>query len=361
MAAAALARQWGWNERKAQRKLDDWETDGLIRRRGKQITVLGTALIRKPDMSDLVRTDIRSDMSAMSLPVKTDTKSDIESDTRNDMSASQPGRSVAVRNAARDAATVAAPGSDYVARLLMLEPAPAANAVTRPVEPRIEVLPPPGRHRFWTALGRAGVGLAIVCTGAFIAYTSLRANAWFGHSLTPDPVAGEVYARLSVAAEIIACLIPTGIRFYWQNGEPWTAARGWALMAVALVVVFFAAGGFAVTNINSGIEARAERETPTMRDVRAQIAGLDKSITSECTKRGDRCRDLERQRAEANAKLEIERANLKADADPQAAELGVSSTSLHLVQAGAMVALCLFSGLFISFGAGLIWPRQERP
>jgi hypothetical protein len=357
MAAAALARQWGWNERKAQRKLDDWETDGLIRRRGKQITVLGTALIRKPDMSDLVRTDIRSDISAMSLPVKTDTKSDIESDTRNDMSASQPGRSVAVRNAARDAATVAAPDSGYVARLLMLEPAPAANAVTRLMEPRIEVLPPPTRHRFWTALGRAGVGLAIVCTGAFIAYTSLRANAWFGHSLTPDPVAGEVYSNLSVAAEIIACLIPTGIRFYWQNGEAWTAVRGWALMAVALVVVFFAAGGFAVTNINSGIETRAERESPAMRDLRTQIAGLDKSITSECSRRGDRCRDLERQRAEANAKLTIERASLKADADPQAAALGVSSASLHLVQAGAMVALCLFSGLFISFGAGLIWPR----
>jgi hypothetical protein len=185
----------------------------------------------------------------------------------------------------------------------------------------------------------------------------MRANAWYGHSLTPDPVAGEVYSNLSVAAEIIACLIPTAIRFYWQNDEPWTAVRGWALMAVALVVVFFAAGGFAVTNINSGIEARAERETPAIRDLRVQIAGLDKSIVSECVKRGDRCRDLERQRAEANAKLEIERVSLKADADPQAAALGVSSTSLHLVQAGAMVALCLFSGLFISFGAGLIWPR----
>ncbi len=268
-----------------------------------------------------------------------------------------PGRSVAVRNAAREAATVAAPDSGYVARLLMLEPAPAASAVTRLMEPRIEVLPPPTRHRFWTALGRAGVGLAIVCTGAFIAYTSLRANAWFGHSLTPDPVAGEVYSNLSVAAEIIACLIPTAIRFYWQNGEAWTAVRGWALMAVALVVVFFAAGGFAVTNINSGVEARAERETLAMRDLRTQIASLDKSIIGECSKRGDRCRDLERQRAEANAKLAIERVSLKADADPQAAALGVSSTSLHLVQAGAMVALCLFSGLFISFGAGLIWPR----
>lgn len=70
----------------------------------------------------------------------------------------------------------------------------------------------PGRR--WRAVGRGSVGLAVVTTGAFIAYTSMRANSWFGHSLTPDPVAGEVYARLSVAAEILACLIPTGIRFY---------------------------------------------------------------------------------------------------------------------------------------------------
>jgi hypothetical protein len=119
----------------------------------------------------------------------------------------------------------------------------------------------------------------------------------------------------------------------------------------------FAAGGFAVTNLNAGVEARAERETPAMRDLRTQIASLEKSIAGECSKRGDRCQDLERQRAEANAKLGIERASLKADADPQAAALGISSPTLHLVQAGAMVALCLFSGLFISFGAGLIWPR----
>jgi hypothetical protein len=217
-----------------------------------------------------------------------------------------------------------------------------------------------GHGRRWQAAGRGAVGLAIVSTGAFIAYTSMRANAWFGYSLTPDPVAGEVYARLSVAAEIIACLIPTGIRFYFQNGEVWSAVRGWALMVVALVVVFFAAGGFAITNITSGIETRVERETPAMRDLRAQIAGLDRSIASECVRRGDRCRDLERQRAEANAKLGIERASLKADADPQAMALGVSSATLHLVQAGAMVALCLFSGLFISFGAGLIWPRTAK-
>jgi hypothetical protein len=265
--------------------------------------------------------------------------------------------SLAVRDAARNAAMVAAPDSRYVARLLRFDETVAPAEVSAPPIPQRGR---PARHQPWTAVGRAGVGLVIVATGAWIAYTSMRGNAWFGHSLTPDQTAGDIYATLSVAAEIMACLIPTAIRFYWQDGEPWAALRGWALMAVALTVVFFAAGGFAITNINSGIEARLERESPAMRDLRTQLAGLDKSIASECTKRGDRCRELERQRADANAKLAVERAGTKADADPQAAALGISSTHLHLVQAGSMVALCLFSGLFISFGAGLIWPMQVR-
>src|SRR5258706_11283964 len=118
------------------------------------------------------------------------------------------------------------------------------------------------RYRTWSAIGRASVGLAIVTTGAWIAYTSMRGNAWFGHSLTPDQTAGDIYSQLSVAAEVLACLIPTGIRFYAQAGDRWTPLRGWALMLVTLPWVFLAAGGFRITNPNSGIEARASRQPP---------------------------------------------------------------------------------------------------
>jgi hypothetical protein len=235
-------------------------------------------------------------------------------------------------------------------------PLPAA-VTTEPVTvvtPRVEVLPP---RRHWQAAGRLAVGTAIVATGASIAITSMRGNAWFGHSLTPDPQAGEIYATLSVAAEVLACLIPTGIRFYSAIGERWTALRGWALMAVALVVVFFAAGGFAVTNINSGIEARAERSTVETVLAQRKLDTVSKSREIECHKRGSECRRLEREEQDAIADLGRAQAGVRAEADPQAAALGVSPPTLHLVQAGAMVSLCLFSGLFISFGAGLIWPR----
>jgi hypothetical protein len=208
-----------------------------------------------------------------------------------------------------------------------------------------------------SAIGRAAVGLAIISTGAFIAFTSMRANSWFGHSLTPDPVAGEVYSHLSVAAEVVACLLPTGVRFYAQQGEWWTALRGWLLMTVALTVVFFAAGGFAVTNLNAGTEARGERSTADTMLAQRRLDTLAKSRQAECTKRGDRCRKLEADEKVAMDDLMRPRADVKAEADPQAAALGVSSSRLHAVQAGSMVALCLFAGLFISFGMGLVFRR----
>jgi hypothetical protein len=78
-------------------------------------------------------------------------------------------------------------------------------------------------HR-WRAAGRTAIGLAVAGCGVAIAVTSIRANAWFGRSLTTDPAAGEIFSNLSVLAEIMACIIP---------------------MAIALTVVFFAASGFA--------------------------------------------------------------------------------------------------------------------
>jgi hypothetical protein len=38
--ASHLARVWGWHERRARRKLDSWKLAGLIRRKGKSITVV---------------------------------------------------------------------------------------------------------------------------------------------------------------------------------------------------------------------------------------------------------------------------------------------------------------------------------
>jgi hypothetical protein len=322
-----LAEAWSWEQWRVNRRLKQWERDGLIARRGDAISVLLEAASEATG-SSVQPFALAREKLLLEAPPKQAKK--------------QPSKAL-VKQAEKQLPAALA------------EHAPIAlSEAAQEVARRTLAF---ALGRVWSGIGRAAVGLGIITTGAWIAYTSMRANAWFGHSLTPDPVAGEVYSHLSVAAEIIACLIPTGIRFYFQNGEVWSAVRGWALMAVALVVVFFAAGGFAITNINSGVEARAERQTSDVILAERRLDTLTKSRADECRRRGPECRRLEREEQDAIASLDKARAEVKAGADPQAAALGISSTNLHLVQAGAMVALCLFSGLFISFGAGLIWPR----
>jgi hypothetical protein len=316
---AALAQRWGWERSKVTRRLQAWEKAGYITRDGDTLVVTDSA------PSEPVGAPMMQAGATMHQALRKPSRALVH----------QPMHNI-------DCATEFLAPNDAPGGAPSIAPKPAPTIGTQELG---AVGAAPGARR-WRAIGRVTVGAAIVGTGAWIAYTSMRGNAWFGHSLTPDPAAGEIYSDLSVAAELMACLIPTAIRFYWTGGEPWSAVRGWALMVVALVVVFFAAGGFAITNINSGMEARAERQTADIVLAERKLDTLSKSRADECRKRGPECASLDKARVE-----------VKASADPQAAALGISSATLHLVQGGAMVALCLFSGLFISFGAGLIWTR----
>jgi hypothetical protein len=212
--------------------------------------------------------------------------------------------------------------------------------------------------RLWGAVGRGTVGLFIAGWGVAIAVTSMRANAWFGHSLTTNRAAGQIFSHLSVLAEIVACAIPTANRFYFQAGDWLATVRGFMLMAIALTVVFFSASGFVLTNISNGTEIRAERVTAAVELARRTADTLTKSREDECRKRGDRCRDLEAQERKALADLASARAEVRATADPQAQALHVDSNTVRTVQAAAMVAICLAAGYIISFGAGLIWPAS---
>jgi hypothetical protein len=218
--------------------------------------------------------------------------------------------------------------------------------------------PGQGHGSYWRAVGRIATGLVIAGCGIAIAATSIRANAWFGRSLTTDATAGEIFSHPSVLAEIVACAIPTANSFYWQDGERRTAFKGVAVMCLALTVVFFAASGFVLTNVSSGAELRGERVTPAVALAERTVNTLAKSREDECKKRGDRCRTLEAQERQALADLAATRAEVRAMADPQAQALHVDSNTVRTVQAAAMVGMCLAAGYIIAFGAGLVWPRR---
>jgi hypothetical protein len=73
----------------------------------------------------------------------------------------------------------------------------------------------------------------------------------------------------------------------------WTALRGYLLMGVALTVVFFAASGFVLNTISTGVEVRGDRVTPAVELARRTTDTLTKSRQAECATRRSRCRDLE--------------------------------------------------------------------
>ena len=241
---------------------------------------------------------------------------------------------------------------------LAITVAPAMAVPVTTVHPWPAYTATPGRR--WRAVGRTATGLALAGCGVAIALTSIRANSWFGHSLTNDPLAGEIFARLSVLAEITACVIPTANRFYWQDGDRWTAFRGFMLMAVALTVVFFAASGFVLSTISTGVETRGDRATPAVELAQRIADTLARSRADECHRRGERCRDLEAQERKALADLAAARAEVRAHADPQAQALHVDSNTVRTIQAAALVCMCLCAGYLISLGAGLIWPSARR-
>ena len=224
------------------------------------------------------------------------------------------------------------------------------QGLSTPVHPRVH----PGGS-WWTAIGRGTVGLVLVGAGITLALTSMRANAWFGYSLTADETAGWIFSTLSVTAEIIACALPTANRFYWQDGDRWTAVKGGVLMCVALMVVFFAASGFVLTNVSSATDARAERTTPTVEIAQRALNDAKAARDRECSKVGPICRQREDTVAERQRKLDEAKAEVRAAADPQAEALHVTASTLRTAKAGVMVAMCLAAGFIISFGWGLLF------
>jgi hypothetical protein len=352
-----IGRRWGWPEHRVRRRLNAWQKAGLVRRRGRAITAVeivgsGVGSTADPTLNPTPDPTLDPTPQAIDVPHETPVVTPVGFT-----------RSLAVTNAARaagEAVTIGTSipaGSDaYPARLMDYW-----SGLERQDEPSVKDRS--GRagtasRSWWSAAGRGLVGLLLAGCGIAIAVTSIRANNWFGRSLSTDPTAQEIFSNLSVLAEIAACIIPTAVRFYWQDGDWRTAFKGYLLMVVALTVVFFASSGFVLNTISTGVELRSDRITPAVELAQRTADTLAKSRAAECGQRGPRCRALEAQERQALADLAAARAEVRAQADPQAQILHTNSNSVRTVQAGSMVALCLCAGYLISLGAGLLFKRN---
>src|SRR6266446_5916207 len=118
LSDAELARRWGWNRKRVGRRIKAWAKSGRVTRRGDVTTANppGTNGKAVPPRQAKAGTGlVPPPVPPQDMPIPSpDKRADVDVQP-------PPGRSVAVRNAAREAATVAAPDSGYVARLVALD------------------------------------------------------------------------------------------------------------------------------------------------------------------------------------------------------------------------------------------------
>src|SRR5262245_995794 len=163
---AELARLWGWNRTRVQRRLEKWSADGHIAR---QISPRGKSLIR---------------LSASSHP--------------------PAGQSLARPSPDIGALAPAPPAMDAV---VVSEPPPVD------ARPAVRIMVRPHIVRLFGAAVLAGLAL-------MIAYHGLRMNAWYGRTLGATAEAGVLLAGLSVAADALALVLPAAACALWRDRKP---------------------------------------------------------------------------------------------------------------------------------------------
>jgi hypothetical protein len=201
-------------------------------------------------------------------------------------------------------------------------------------------------------MSRSAVGLTLIALAFALVYASVRANAWVGYALSADESAGQIFATLSVVAELIAFVMPTANRLYRQAGDRLAAARGSLMTLVASGMVAFAASGFVLINVS---DSGAKRSGPAVEVARRALDDIRAARDRECVKLGPVCRL--REDAVIARQSELIAAMTAASADPQALALGIAPAKLRLAQAAGLVAMCLLAGLVLSHGWGLVFRR----
>jgi hypothetical protein len=265
----------------------------------------------------------------------------------------------AVALAWRDALPAAVPNGtvDALPAVTQRDAAP----VTARATPRVTVMPPDSRVLF--SVGRSLIGLTLIGAALFVAFTSMRANAWLGYAMSVDDNAGHIFASLTVTAEMIALLLPTTAALYVQMGDRWPAVLSWMMTPIVCAVVFFAASGFVLTNVGDKTVMReqAMSTTPAVEVAQRALDDAKAARDRECIRVGPVCRHREdavvTRQGELTAAMTTASTQAGAMADPQAAALGIAPATRQMLVAFVLVLMCLGAGIFLRLGWGLVFRR----
>jgi hypothetical protein len=229
--ASHLARVWGWPERRTMRKLDSWQRAGLVRRKGKLITVVAaksdTPISVKRTANGQAQTEQADTGCATS-----DTNADLKSDTPT--SVKRTGRSKAPPEAGLPE--------------LPPERTPLVPLPPLAVTDRLDLGHNESRVDYLGGSGRVlALGLAIV---------GLIANATFGVSMGITVTQQTLYALLWASIDGIALWLPSMALWLWRNQHRTLSATAWVMCAAAIYASALAANGFLSSTVGNTIAER---------------------------------------------------------------------------------------------------------
>jgi hypothetical protein len=225
---------------------------------------------------------------------------------------------------------------------------------------------PPGRK----------VGTLLIAISFAIAGLALIINAQTGWAYGRTPLAAATFSGLSIAADLLAIVLPsTALALWWNRRPPAGHCRMGDLDAAVTMAILAslgfaslhlgdtAAGGAAI--VSTAVGPTADQRNATIEAARAAAQAATVARQGECQRRGPLCRDLEHveqarmSELTAAIALPIPTVAAIADADPQVTAtvrlarwvgLGVTATDVGNLRLALMALLPNIAGLVLCFG-----------
>jgi hypothetical protein len=221
-------------------------------------------------------------------------------------------------------------------------------------------------------------GTLLVVLALAIATLALIINAQTGWGFGTTPLAATTFAGLSIAADMLAIVLPSTALALWWNRCHLLATAAWMVWTLAVTMAFLASVGFASLHLGDTAAARAaivatatataDQRSATIEAARAAAQAATVARQGECLKRGPLCRDLEHAEQVRMSELAaaiaspVPAAASIADADPQVTGavrlaqwigLGVTATDVGNLRLVLMALLPNIAGLVLAFGSAL--------
>lgn len=119
--------------------------------------------------------------------------------------------------------------------------------------------------------------------------------------------------------EAMVFFLPSQASRLWMQRLWLNSILTWIVYLPLFAFAIYNSLGFASSNLSETSTVKAERITPAVSDAQRRLDTLATSRKDECLKRGDRCRQLEKDEQIALESLKTERDKVSATSDPQIA------------------------------------------